>query len=195
MVSTRTLRAEALVTVTMAADEERAGLLRARLPTPAGGKLLILLQYAVLAAFVGCFVAVHPALHRAVAKHVVPAAAPSKAPPRPHVAASGLKVASLAKPHLGFNPRPVGVRKGRAKTKMRAVQPGRASLLSEEAPPRPPFPERVALCYASWSECDDRIVTAARQGCNVTPQTPNPKTGTTPAALRKPPWRQPRGKS
>ena len=159
----------------MAAEEESAGLLRTRQPTPAGGKLLILLQYGMLVGFVG-FVAMHPALHSAVPKHVVPTTGASKAPPRPHVAASALKVANLAKPHLGSNPRPVGVRKGRAKTKMRAVQPGRReSLLSEAAPMRSPLPERVALCYASWSECDDRIILAARQGCNVNPQTPNPK--------------------
>jgi hypothetical protein len=23
------------------------------------------------------------------------------------------------------------------------------------------------MCYASWGECDDKIVEAARQGCNV----------------------------
>ena len=42
----------------------------------------------------------------------------------------------------------------------------RNSLLSEVAP-RSLLPDRVAMCYASWDECDDGIVIAARQGCNV----------------------------
>lgn len=28
-------------------------------------------------------------------------------------------------------------------------------------------PEHVVLCYTSWSECDDKVLEAARNGCNV----------------------------
>ena len=48
-----------------------------------------------------------------------------------------------------------------------ALHPALRDSLLSEVETRSLLPDRVAMCYASWDECDDRIVLAARQGCNV----------------------------
>jgi hypothetical protein len=148
----------------MAVAAERSGLLRqgqTRRATPSGAKILVVMQYLILAGVV-MFVAMHPALRRVGAGgNSSAAAAPRRQVPALRSADSMRAARQLAK-HI--SPKPVPRRKARAKTKMR-VQAQR-TLLSYVEQTRT-LPPHVAMCYASWGECDDKIVEAARQGCNV----------------------------
>jgi hypothetical protein len=148
----------------MAVAAERSGLLRqgqTRRATPSGAKILVVMQYLILAGVV-MFVAMHPALRRVGAGgNSCAAAAPRRQVPALRSADSMRAARQLAK-HI--SPKPVPRRKARAKTKMR-VQAQR-TLLSYVEQTRT-LPPHVAMCYASWGECDDKIVEAARQGCNV----------------------------
>jgi hypothetical protein len=149
----------------MAVAAERSGLLRqgqTRRATPSGAKILVVMQYLILAGVI-MFVAMHPALRRVGAGgNSSAAAAPHRQVPALRSADSMRAARQLAK---NISPKPVPKRKARAKTKMRVGQAQR-TLLSYVKPTRT-LPPHVAMCYASWGECDDKIVEAARQGCNV----------------------------